>query len=233
MFETAVVRARAADRRLLSLSVLAHSAIVAAVLAASVASTRLPTEAPKQMMPVIYTRPLPAMVTPTPPRAPAPHLGKPAPGQARLPVLHTLTAPQVIPATIPSVLPAADSLPSDDIGVLEGKKDSVGNDPQAPPDPSGPLVAGTGGVTSPVAIHRVEPVFPPAMLRAGMGGWVVMQCIIDRSGHIRDVSVVRSSFGAFEQPAIDAVQKWVFMPGTLNRQPVDVIFELTVKFEVR
>ena len=232
MFETAVVRAQAADRRLLSLSVLAHSAIVAAVIAASVASTRLPTEAPKQTIPFIY-RPVPALTTPTPPRATAPHLGRPAPGQARLPVLHTITAPQIIPATIPSVLPAADSSPADEIGVPEGKKDSVGSDPQAPADASGPLIAGTGGVTSPVAIHRVDPLYPPAMLRAHMPGWVVLQCIIDKSGHIRDVSVVHSSFGAFEQPAIDAVQKWVFTPGTLNRQPVDVIFELTVKFEVR
>ena len=238
MFETAVVRARAADRRLLSLSLVAHSAIVAAVLAASVTSTRLPTEAPKQMMPVIYTAPLPALTNPTPPRAAAPHLGKPAPGQARLPVLHTMTAPLTIPSTIPNILPAAVTPTSltpsnDDIGVPSGKKDSVGNDPQAPADASGPLIAGAGGVTSPVAIHRVEPVYPPPLVHGRVSGWVVLQCIIDKSGHIRDVSVVRSSFGAFEQPAVDAVQKWVFTPGTLRGQPVDVIFELTVKFEVR
>ena len=236
MFETAVVRARAADRRLLSLSVLAHSAIVAAVLAASVASTRLPTEAPKQMR-VMFVDHIPPLDRPAPPRAAAPHLGKPAAGQARLPVLHTITAPQTIPSTIPNILPApatpASLSSSDDVGDLSGKKDSIGDDAQAPADASGPLIAGTGGVTSPVAIHRVEPVYPPAMVRAHLGGWVVLQCIIDKSGHIRDVSVVRSSFGAFEQPAIDAVQKWVFTPGTLNRQPVDVIFELTVKFEVR
>ena len=232
MFETAVVRARVADRRLLSLSVVAHSAIVAAVIAASVASTRLPTEAPKQMR-VMFVDHIPPLDRPAPPRAAAPHLGKPAAGQARLPVLHTITAPQTIPSTIPNILPAAVAPTIDDIGDPVGKKDSVGDDPQAPSDANGPLIAGQAGVTSPVAIHRVDPVYPPAMLRAHMGGWVVLQCIIDRSGHIRDVSVVRSSFGAFEQPAIDAVQKWVFTPGMLNRQPVDVIFELTVKFEVR
>src|SRR4029077_6618865 len=100
-------------------------------------------------------------------------------------------------------------------------------------DASGPLVAGAGGVTSPVAIQRVDPIYPQTMLRAGMAGWVVLQCVIDKTGHIRDVSVVHSSFSAFEQPAIDAVQKWVFTPGTLRGQPVDVIFELTVKFQVR
>ena len=66
-----------------------------------------------------------------------------------------------------------------------------------------------------------------------MSGSVVLQCVIDKTGHIRDVHVVNSSFGAFEQPAIDAVQQWLFSPGTLNGQPVDVLFELTVKFQVR
>ena len=30
--------------------------------------------------------------------------------------------------------------------------------------------------------------------------------------------------------AVDAVKKWRFHPGTLNGEPVEVIFTLTVKF---
>jgi TonB family protein len=234
MFETAVVRARVANRKLLSVSVLAHTAIVAAVIAASLASTTLPTQAPKQVLiPFVGERPLPALGNPSPPRTSAPHLGQPAAGQPRLPVLHTITAPQTIPSAIPNILPAAVAPSSDEIGDPAGKKDSIGSDPQAPADVNGPLVAGAGGVTSPVAIQRVEPIYPAGPLRIHMSGWVVLQCVIDKTGHIRDASVVHSSFGAFEQPAIDAVQKWVFTPGTLRGQPVDVIFELTVKFQVR
>ncbi len=66
-----------------------------------------------------------------------------------------------------------------------------------------------------------------------MNGTVVLQCVIDKAGHIRDVRVVTSTFGAFEQPAIDAVQQWLFAPGTLNGQAVDTIFELTVRFQVK
>jgi TonB family protein len=60
-----------------------------------------------------------------------------------------------------------------------------------------------------------------------------LQCVIDKSGRIRDVHVVNSTFSAFEQPAIDAVQQWLFAPGTLKGEPVDTIFELTVKFLVK
>jgi len=66
-----------------------------------------------------------------------------------------------------------------------------------------------------------------------MSGSVTVECIIDKTGHIRDVRVVKSSFTAFDQPAVDAVQKWVFAPGTLHGQPVDTIFQLTVVFQVR
>jgi len=236
MFETAVVRARVANRRLLSLSVLAHTAIVAAVIAASLASTTLPTESPKQMMPVFYTRPLPALGNPSPPKVE--DRRSRLSGQARLPVPHTITAPLTIPSTIPNILPSAVTTTSlapsssDQTGATPGKEGGSGADTTGE-DANGPLVAGTGGVTSPVAIHRVDPIYPQSMLRGRMGGWVVLQCVIDKTGHIRDVSVVHSSFGAFEQPAVDAVQKWVFTPGTLRGQPVDVIFELTVKFQVR
>jgi TonB family protein len=33
-----------------------------------------------------------------------------------------------------------------------------------------------------------------------------------------------------DQAAVDAVKRWKFKPGTLNGQPVPVIFTLTVNF---
>jgi len=238
MFETAVIRARAADRRWLPLSLFAHVTIVSAVVIASLSSTRLPIEAPKQMMPVVYARPLPVLSQPAP--TPARQTAAPPKGHAGpsgLPALRPIVAPAIIPQTIPTIaLPSASTAPaSGPIGVETGKEHSTGNDVNAPaaPDAAGPLVAGAGGVTSPIVIRRIEPVYPQLALRAHMGGVVVLQCVIDKSGRVRDVRVERSSFGAFEQPAIDAVQQWLFTPGALNGQPVDVIFELTVKFEVR
>jgi len=230
MFETAVVRGRVADRRFgfLSLSLAAHTAAVAAVIAASVASTRLPVEAPKQMMRVYFSTP-PALGTPD-----GGHPRPPAAMQPAAPVLHT--APTTIPSTI--VAPAPESGPSTEvssgpIGVPWGVKDSVIPDgPPAPPDAAGPLRI-SDGVKSPIVLHRVEPLYPPLALQRRINGTVILQCIIDKSGHIRDVTVVHSTFGAFEQPAIDAVQQWLFAPGTLNGQAVDTIFELTVRFQVR
>ena len=88
-------------------------------------------------------------------------------------------------------------------------------------------------MSQPIVIHREQPVYPPLALRAHMQGSVVVQCIVGRSGEIRDVQVVRSTFAAFEQSAVDAVRKWRFTPGMLSGKPVDTIFELTVNFATR
>jgi TonB family protein len=237
MFETAVVRASVGQRRfgLLSFSVVLHTAVVLAVLAASLTSAKFPTQAPKQMLAFISAIPItlpPALGTsgPKPQQSVAPKVKAPV----TAPV-----APRVIPdAIVPlTTQPSTVSLPerNDDIGVPWGKKDATG--PDGPPSiatssDDGPLLVG-GEVKAPVVIRRVDPLYPRAALQARLAGWVVLRCIIDKTGHIRDVQVVTSSFGAFTQPAVDAVQQWFFAPGTLNGKPVDVIFELTVRFQVR
>jgi periplasmic protein TonB len=238
MFETAVVQTHAANRRFswLSFSLAVHAAAVAALLAASIATVRLPVQAPKQMFAFIPTlAPPPALGTPDPtPAQPRPRTSIAA--APRIPVAPiSVTAPTVIPNTVTPVADAPSDGPATTIGSSIGSDIGVG--PESPstsivPDSAGPYPIGNG-VKSPVVIRRVEPIYPPYAIRARMSGSVVLECIIDKSGRIRDVHVATSSFGAFEQPAIDAVRQWVFAPGTLNGQAVDTIFELTVKFQVK
>ncbi|HEY8130302.1 MAG TPA: TonB family protein [Thermoanaerobaculia bacterium] len=229
MFETAVVQARSGDRRFgfLSLSVAVHTAAVAAVIAASVASTTLPIEAPKQMMPVYLAIP-PALGTPDP--APRP---KPSPVTTAAAPPLIITAPSTIPVTLtPATEVTGTGTGDTTVGVPWGSDTGMGTDVPPAPDAAGPLVI-KGDIKAPMIIRRVEPLYPRLALQARMNGTVVLQCVIDKAGHIRDVRVVTSTFGAFEQPAIDAVQQWLFAPGTLNGQAVDTIFELTVRFQVK
>jgi protein TonB len=238
MFETAVVQTHAANRRFswLSFSLAVHAAAVAALLAASIATVRLPVQAPKQMFAFIPTLPPPpALGTPNPtPAQPRPRTVNTA--APRVPIAPIpVTAPRVIPNTVTPVADAPSDGPATTIGSTIGSDIGVG--PESPstsvaPDAAGPLPIGNG-VKSPIVIRRVEPIYPPFAIRARMSGSVVLQCIIDKAGRIRDVRVVTSSFSAFEQPAIDAVQQWLFAPGTLNGQAVDTIFELTVRFQVK
>jgi TonB family protein len=61
---------------------------------------------------------------------------------------------------------------------------------------------------------------------------VIVECVIDRNGAVRDVKVLKPLPFGLDQAAADAVRKWRFKPGTLNGQAVDVIFNLTVNFKL-
>lgn len=240
MFENSLVhaRSRALDRRFawLSLSIAIHTAAIAAVIAASVASTSFPSQAPKEvqipiLLPIMSLPP--ALGTPHP----APRKSVPAAPKTQ-DVPRPDAAPPAIPANVqPAATPTATDIaphdgPVDDVGVPWGSK--IGVRPDGPPssDITGPLPVGRD-VKAPIVIRRVTPEYPRIALQVRKNGWVLLKCIIDKSGHIRDAQVIASSFGAFEPPAMDAVQQWLFAPGTLNGQPVDVIFDLKVTFEVR
>src|SRR5437763_4890842 len=90
MFETSMVRvqARAADRRLglLTVSVGAHVAIIAGVVAAGLTSVRLPDRAPNQWTIPVVPAPPPALGTPDARPRPTHAQPQPRPQAQRVPV---------------------------------------------------------------------------------------------------------------------------------------------------
>ena len=248
MFETSVVRARVAERRfsLLSVSVVAHSLVIVAVLAASIASVSFPKAPPHE-----YTLFFQQAAPPPPPAAPRqvtpqPPQAHPAAGSTPvIPHLATIpldVTPSRIPLTIPSVQPpsgnpgtAISNGPANGGTSNVGDANSVGSDDSVgDTTPVPDTVFHPGAEVKPaVVIYRVEPAYPRAALVARMPGTVVLKCIIDKSGNVRDAEVVTSSFAAFNQPALDALQHWRFAPGSFRGKAVDTWFELTIRFQAR
>lgn len=250
MFETSVVqgRAKAAARRpiLLTVSITAHAAVITAVVATSLATVSLPKRAPNQVTIPVFDH-LPPMQgdngqqqqqkkTPalTPPQTVKRETAPPA----------TPTTPQVVPDHVVP-MQTADTGPASDPGpatgsdkpgtpgVPWGRKDGVDTDgPPAEIVTPTKIYTVSGDVKAPVVLHRVSPPYPEVARRMRLNGTVIVECIIDQTGHIRDAKILQSSFAAFEQPALDAVRQWQFAPGTLNGQPVNVQFNLTITFHV-
>jgi periplasmic protein TonB len=73
----------------------------------------------------------------------------------------------------------------------------------------------------PQATYQVQPQFPYEMKRQGITGKVVLGFIVDSQGYARDIYVVSSTHTEFEQPAIQALQKWKFRPGKKNGKVVN------------
>lgn len=94
------------------------------------------------------------------------------------------------------------------------------------------LVRAGGEVKLPQVVNRVEPVFPMRALEKMRGNaLVVAEAVITTTGCVRDLRIVGQALTPeLNSSAILALAKWKFKPGTLDGQPVDVIFNLTVNY---
>jgi TonB family protein len=156
-----------------------------------------------------------------------------------------ITAPRQVPETI---TPVATTGNSDNVGPStgtepgpvgqpDGVKDSIG-DLDAPPvvnatPPVEDKIYQPYEVKAPVLLHRVEPRYPQIFARMGMAATVVVRCIIDRNGHVRDAQVVASGKKPFDDAVIEAVQQWRYTPASLRGAAVDSYLDVTVHFTLQ
>ena len=88
-------------------------------------------------------------------------------------------------------------------------------------------------VKPPVAISRIDPQYTEVARKARVEGIVIIEAIIDRNGNVTDARVLKPLALGLDTAALDAVRRWKFTPGTLNGQPVPVIYNLTVNFRLQ
>jgi periplasmic protein TonB len=84
----------------------------------------------------------------------------------------------------------------------------------------------------PAARFQAQPVYPHGLRRDGVSGSVVLSFVVDSSGSVRDVAVVRSTHPDFEAPAIQAVSKWKFRPGRKASRPVNTRMQVPMVFSI-
>jgi protein TonB len=97
--------------------------------------------------------------------------------------------------------------------------------------PRAPIPVG-GGLVAPAKTRHVAPIYPPVALAARREGLVIVEAVIGENGAVRDVRVLRS-IPLLDQAAVDAVRQWRFTPTLLNGEPVPIVMNVTVKFQLR
>ncbi len=149
---------------------------------------------------------------------------------------------QIRPPSRTVIIP--DATPDDPEPIREDSIDIPENDydddmvfvlPGPPPreEPSGPVRFHVGGkITEPEKISGPLPLYTEAARRTRTEGTVVLECIIDRSGVVSNITTLRRLPLGLTESAVSAVQQWHFKPSTLNGNPVDVIYVLTVTFKL-
>jgi len=89
-----------------------------------------------------------------------------------------------------------------------------------------------GDVKAPVAIVHVNPLYPEEARVQHISGIVVLATVIDHTGAVRDIRVLQGLPHGLSEAAVEAVKQWVFKPGTMNGEAVDVVFKLTINFKL-
>jgi len=80
-------------------------------------------------------------------------------------------------------------------------------------------------------ISRKAPVYPPALVRFGLEGRVLVQFDIDTSGRVQNPVITESDNPAFEEPAITALRECKFLPATVQGVPISSRMLQSLKFE--
>jgi TonB family protein len=154
-------------------------------------------------------------------------------------ILRTRTKKVPIPDPTPDEPePIRDEAPEDNIdfiaddNLILGVPDAAPAPPSA--EPTGPIRFVVGGkITEPEKLSGPVPLYPEAARRARIQGVVVLECIIGKSGDVTDVKVLRGLPLGLTESAVDAVRSWKFKPSTLNEKPVEVLYILTVRFNLQ
>jgi len=89
----------------------------------------------------------------------------------------------------------------------------------------------SGSIADPKVIRRIEPVYPPAALAAGVQGSVIIELETDISGKVRDTKFI-SGHELLRDAAISAVKHWVFEPLIINGKSRSAIFSVKIPFEL-
>ncbi len=75
---------------------------------------------------------------------------------------------------------------------------------------------------NPQRIVAIPPIYPFALKRDKINGWIKLIIIIDERGKVIKADVESSSHLEFERPGIEAIMQWRFEPGTHQGKPVKV-----------
>jgi TonB family protein len=98
----------------------------------------------------------------------------------------------------------------------------------------GPYRAGNG-VSSPRIRLKVDPQYSADAMRAKIQGTVLLSAVVLPDGSVTDIKVIRSldrSFG-LDTKAIEAARQWRFYPGTRLGEPVPVLVNIELEFNLR
>ena len=171
---------------------------------------------------------------PTPPAPPVSTPPTPQPKQEAKPK----TKPKPEPKTLdPSSTPPADASQAKAAEAAKAAESQIPNAAVAPASSQGtagtPIQTDIGKL---VVVYQpdADPYDPSFSKRAGEQGEVVVRLIIDETGIVEDVALLRSSgFARLDRAATEIGRRYRFKPYSVNGNPARISTNLLIKFNLK
>jgi len=115
-------------------------------------------------------------------------------------------------------------------GVVNGPEEKL--EPESPPPPpaSSLIVLRVGGnIRPPSKVKDVKPLYPAIAQAARIEGIVIIEATIGPDGKIEGARVLRS-IPLLDAAAVEAVRQWEYTPTLLNGSPVSLLMTVIVTF---
>jgi TonB family protein len=90
-----------------------------------------------------------------------------------------------------------------------------------------------GELSTPVALTKVDPSYPPSLQQDGIQGTVVLYALIHTDGTVGDIRVLHGLEDRLDESAMKALSRWRFRPATKSGTPVDIEAVVQIPFYAR
>jgi protein TonB len=178
---------------------------------------------------------LAAPLPPPPSAAPRPPA---SPVAARAAVPSPIDAPDTIRPEVPVAPPftpidAVDTGLPPGFGAGEPGGTALAPPPAPPaPEPAKPQPQAVRAAQLPELPRKIvdaHPAYPEVARQARVEGTVILEAVIDTSGRVTQLRVLRS-VPLLDQAALEAVRQWRYTPSSYGGRPVSVLMTITVRF---
>ena len=100
--------------------------------------------------------------------------------------------------------------------------------------PSEPKIETVSNLTRlPGPLRKIEPNYPAFERRAGIQGYVLAEVILDATGKVTEVNILKSGGKAFDSAVIETLKKSEFTPGYIGNNAVPVRISIPFRFNLK
>jgi TonB family protein len=92
---------------------------------------------------------------------------------------------------------------------------------ELPMDSAGPHIA-SGEVNAPAPVRKVDPKYPPTLIKDHVEGEVILYAVIRSDGSVDSIQLVRGIDPDLDANAMQALGQWKFRPATKQGAPIDL-----------